>query len=355
MTRLFGFFVSIFLGTTSVRPVEACSICLTLPEFTLADRILSANVVILARPAFDNAFKYQPVTIIKGTQGKLSSLPDIPFLIDSATRAAFRSDTEARVLLIYGTDDIDAAGRGFSRSWKKVFRITPERARFLDALQTNGQNWILGETKDIERVTFFGSFLTHSDRILRDTAMVEISRAPYELVRAAGLAVPTEQLLQEVQTLQRFNYAPVSIRLLGLQSDATAVSIVRSRYKARLQNGGVHLEEWALAGIEADSSEALARIEAALTQATLSFDEKSSLIRALSDAGTSMPEHRAKILEIYGRVLDRDTSLAAQTAIAVRYWDFSPLQHRFDALLSAGNIDPATRFAIQTVLPTESR
>ncbi|WP_170406180.1 hypothetical protein [Ruegeria arenilitoris] len=54
---------------------------------------------------------------------------------------------------------------------------------------------------------------------MRDTALIEIDRAPYDLVRSLRINVPSDQLLREFRDKNRTGLFPVSIRLLGLQTD----------------------------------------------------------------------------------------------------------------------------------------
>ncbi|NOE24854.1 hypothetical protein [Ruegeria sp. HKCCD6157] len=340
--------LAIFLVTS--RPLQACSVCVTLPEASSADHIISADIIVLAGPTPDNPFRFSPVHILRGTEQKISTLPEIPFLIDSKTRAAFRSNPEKTVLFTYGATDKDGAGRSISRSWKRLFMMTPDRSRFVEDLTAVGGSWAYGDNDGSERVMFFAGYLSHEDHVLRNIAMVEIYRAPYEFVHPLRNTVPTEQLLQEFRSLNRISYIPVAVRLLGLQSDEQAASVVRSRFEQVLKSNGQNLYEWALAGIEIDGALAVTAIERALQRPGWLLPEKQSLIRALTEGGTVLPELRAQIIGIFSSELEKDRNLAPRIAVAMRNWGETALNHQFQALIVRGEIDPATQFVLGTIV-----
>ncbi|WP_170425696.1 hypothetical protein [Ruegeria arenilitoris] len=328
------------------RPAQACGVCVELPEYSLADRILSARVLVLAAPSPENPFRFVPISVLKGTPEQVAALPAIPFLVDSVTRAAFRADPSRTVLTIYGSGYRDKAGRGGSSSWTKAFLMTPQRAQFLHALREEGKDW---SDKDA-RVAFFSPYLTHEDRLLRNAALIEIHRAPYQSVAHLTDAVPTVQLLQEMRNPNRLAYAPAFIRLLGLQSDPEAKDRVRLRYQDALRGGGLNLYDWGLAGIEVDRAIAVSSIESALARSDRAIDEKRLLIRSLSDGGSAHPELQPKILDVFQRLLDSDSTLAIWIALAVRPWDTDTLTPTFEALLASDALDPATEFVIRTTI-----
>lgn len=338
------------ISLVTSRPLQACSVCVTLPEASLADHILSADVIVLAGPAPDNPFRYSPVQVLKGTEQKIATLPEIPFLIDSKTCTAFRSNPDNTVLFTYGATDKDGAGRSLSRSWKRLFILTPDRARFVEDLIVSGGSWVYGDSDSSERVMFFAGYLSHEDHALRNTAMVEIYRAPYEVVHPLRNMVPTEQLLQEFRSLYRISYLPVAVRLLGLQTDEQAISVVRSRFEQVLRSNGPNLYEWVLAGIEIDGALAVTAIERALQRPGWKLPEKQSLIRALSEGGTVLPELRAQIIGIFASELEKDRSLAPRIAVAMRDWGETALNYQFQALIVRGEIDPVTQFVLGTVV-----
>ncbi len=348
----FLLFVVIVFGFVSTpRMVNACPVCTTLPETTLADHLLAAEIVVLSGPAPDNPFKFTPVRVIKGTSEGLERMPEIPFLIDSRTRAAFRADPDKLILLTFGTTTKDAAGRGLSRKWTRIFSLTPDREQFLEALWIVGEHWRPGKGNYAERVEFFAQFLSDKDLVLRDTALIEIDRAPYSSIQILRNKVPVDMLLQEFGTINRLSFVPVSIRLMGLQiDDDRARKAVQSRYSQAMHSNSAYVYEWALSGIAMDGLSAIEVVSDALKTETLKPNSKRSLVRALADCGTVSPAFRNRITGVFAEVLKDDSALAMEIAIAMRDWNETQLDEQLLALLDSENLDPVTQFIIQTKL-----
>ncbi|WP_170329603.1 hypothetical protein [Ruegeria arenilitoris] len=332
----------------------ACAVCVTLPEYSLADRILSAQVMVLAAPAPDNPFSYSPVSVLKGTPEQLAVLPDIPFLVDSVSRSAFRTDPDRTVLMIYGGGVQDKAGRGYANVWSKSFLMTPDRTAFLDAVRARHADWSIGKTDDPTRVAFFSRFLTHEDRILRNAALIEIHRAPYPIARQVRDVVPTAHLMRDLRDVNRLAYAPTIIRLLGLQSDPEARALVQSRYRSALQTGSLNLTDWALAGIEVDGAVAVDLIGNGLAQQHRTQEDRQKLIQVLTDGGAARPELQAQILEIYRQELESSTSLAGWIALSVDVWGTGALTASLQEVLARDDVDPVAAFLIQNVLGADN-
>ncbi len=338
------------LGLAIPRASYACAVCIELPDASLADHILSAEVIVLAGPASDNPFRFEARIILKGDNEKLKSAPDIPFLIDSVTRRSFRSDPTRTVLLTYGPTYKENTGRSSSRHWRRLFILNPERHDFLEDLGTFGRLWAYGETDNPDRVLFFARYLGHSDHVLHNMALVEIGRAPYALLRPLSDRVPASLILQEFSDINRFAYRSAAIRLLGLQSDPQARSFVRTRYVRSLESGGLNSFEWALAGIETDQSTAISAIGAALQDPGKTKEHKKALIRALAEAGTLQSEFKPKIVQIFSAALENDPELLVQIAVATRNWGETALHQQFEALAALEETDLATQFVLNMVL-----
>lgn len=351
--RSFLIVLTCFVGLTAPRVLHACTVCVELPKASIADHVLAAEVIVLAGPTSGNPFKFSIRRVLKGSDDRLKEIPEIPFLVDSVTRRAFRSDPTNTVLFTYGATRTDRAGRSFSRGWKRIFTMTPERKEFIGKLRSVGQLWTYGETDSSDRISFFSDYLWHSDHVLHSTALVEIGRAPYDLVRPIGDRVSTNQILEELNRLDRFVYRPTVIRLLGLQSDTHARSIVRQRYIKALNNGGLNAFEWALAGIEADGALAIKSIDLVLQGNQMTDDDKWAFVRALTEAGSSQPRFRGEIIAILLTVLERDRTLAARIAFATRNWGKTPLHQQFKAIADHELTDPATEFVLNMVLDQE--
>ncbi len=348
-SRLFLTATVLFFCVFGPRFALACPVCTTLPETTLADHLIAADVIVLAAPVPGNPFKFVPKQQIKGSPDELARIPEIPFLIDSTTRAAFRANPEMTVLLTYGTVTKDAAGRGLSRKWTRIFKLNTAREHFLDALWRERELWRTSATEPDARIAFFAKYLSHEDPVLRDTALVEMDRAPYDSIQMLRNSVSTDDLLHEFNNINRISFVPVAIRLLGLQlDDDKAKRVVRSRYPRSVLQNSAYAYDWALAGVAMDGPSAVSTIDAALEAANLSLEHKRSLMRALADSGTVSPALRDQIVLIFSRELEQDHSSALEIAIAMRDWNETRLDSQLADLLESEDIDPVTQFIIQT-------
>lgn len=332
------------------RSLHACSVCIELPEASVADHILSADFIVLARPQPDNPFKFAPIQVWKENDREIGRLPEIPFLIDSVTRRALQSDPDKTVLFTYGSIDRDSAGRAISRRWTRIFLMTPERAEFVNRLREAAAFWPSTISVKQERIAFLANYLSHPDPILRNVALIEIHRAPYQLVHPLKTSVQTSQLLEEFGRIDRVSYIPVSIRLLGLQTDEKAAAVVRSNFAEVLRSKRSNVYEWALAGIEVDGMKAIRAIGEALGQFHVHHASIKELVRALADGGTVHPEYRPYIIGLYSEAMTNNASLAARIATTMQNWHSKALNHQFESLLQGDEIDPATRFVLAAIV-----
>jgi len=81
-------------------PAAACLACITLPEKTITDRLLEADVVALAREDPARPFSYAPVVLLRG-----DTLRPIPFLVDSTTRRRLAAEPGDAVLMAHAPED----------------------------------------------------------------------------------------------------------------------------------------------------------------------------------------------------------------------------------------------------------
>ena len=78
-------------------PAHACVVCVPLPERTLADHVVEAAAVALARHDPDDPFRYAVTEYLKGDAAGAPG--EIPFLVDSTTRRRMAADAEVFTIL----------------------------------------------------------------------------------------------------------------------------------------------------------------------------------------------------------------------------------------------------------------
>jgi len=328
----------------------ACGVCITLPEETLADRLLAAEVVVLARPDRRDQFLYDPVEQIAGARAGLANLPEVPFLIDSATRRALVADPDRGLVLTYRPERRAQRATATAGGWQPVFLSTPARLSFLHRVLEEGRAWPRARGADPARVAFFGSYLADADPMLRDAALAEISRAPYALIRSLAGHVPRAALAQNLAELDRVAYAPVTVLLLSLQADAATQARVRRHYQTVLKGGQIHLGAWALAALELDGAGVVPMIRARLLAPGTDHEARQELVRAMSEAGLVHHDLRDRMVPLLRAGLAADPALAAATAQAMYAWEDPALNAEFAALLQAEGLAPASEYILRLVL-----
>lgn len=333
-----------------LRPVLACGVCLSLAEDTLGDRVLSAKLIAIAAPSQTNPFAFSVVRVIAGAPSLRANVPPIPFLVDSSLRAAVRSGGSGEVLMTFGVDGQKQRRSGAPMTWHRLFRVTDDRLRFVEALRAEGVSWTVGQTNDPEKAAFFATYLAQGDPVLHDAALTELDRAPYRVLRGLGAYPPPTALSGNLTRVERLAFAAVSIRLLAADGRARSREVLRVHYPSGLKTSGPVLRAWALAAVETDGEEALARVTERLRSRKIAEATRVPLIRALVDAGTVEPTRRADIAKAFAVSLDRSLSGAVWIAFALKSWNDASLSPVFEQLLRRDDLNPATAFALQAAL-----
>jgi len=265
--RLAGVLLTVTLFVFAT-PAVACPVCIDRPEATLADRLLRAEVVIVAREDPAQPFHFAPVGILKGTVGA----EPIPLLLDSTTRRRLSARPDAGVLLLRDGDDWTRAG----------FADTVWRETVMTIL-SEGPRW--SRASD-ERFRFFEALLHHADDRVRHLAIDELSRARYGLIRA--MPRPIDGTTARRALVDRFEipWASFYILMLGLSERPGDQALVRDRHAAIARLGGSReLGAWAAALIEIDGAAAIGRL------AKTWFETPGRDVEALRDVITALAVH----------------------------------------------------------------
>jgi len=338
------------LVAATLRPAMACGICIALAEDTISDRILSAKIVVIAAPDPAHPFRFTPIEVVAGDTAVLDDLPPIPFLVDRAIRAKRRSGEKGAVVMTFGVDRTTRSMVAARLKWHRLFALNDARRQFLERVLEEGQSWSLGRTDDPGKVSFFASQLRQGDPVLYDTALTELSRAPYPVLRAMPEHPPPALLMPNLSRVERAAFAPVTIKLLAADQRARAAAMLRARYLSGIATSGQTLHAWGIAAVETDGKDALALVAQKLNAATTSDTSRRQLILALIDAGTVNPVLREDILEVFDTSLRNNLNGAAEIALAVTDWGEDALDPVFRVLLERDDVNPITAFALQTAI-----
>jgi hypothetical protein len=327
------------------RPAFACLVCIAIPERTLADRLIEAEMVVLARADPARPFTYAPVERLgagaREGQGEVGD-PSIPLLIDSTTRQRLAADPEAAVLLAR-----EASG------WVPLAFVDPTTRPILDQILTLAPVWD-GESYHASRFAYFARLYNHTNRTIRELALAEISRAPYALIRTMRPRVARADIARVLRDPRWREWAPIHILFLGLGEDPADHDFVRHMAELAARRGSApDLAAWLTALVEIDGPQAVAALRRTyLENEARAVEEVRALVTALAvlaEGGDPAlgPEIAATFRRLARTRPDFAGAAARQlTALA----DWSEADH-FALILASGSIDdPATEFAITAYL-----
>ena len=314
-------------------PAAACLVCIALPERTLADRVLGAEDVVLARPDPYQPFAFAPVATLKGGAAEAP----IPGLVDSQTRRRLAADPGAGVLFARDAD-----------GWTRLADTTPELLATVTAILDAAEEWD-AETDHAARFAFFAARHDHEDPTIRALALAEISRSPYSRIRSLTPRLGRAALARVMRDPKMVEWAPIHILFLGLSSDRADRAFVRRGFDMASATKGGYLAAWATALAEIDGPPAVDRLRALYFEAPGRDPEEMRAVAlalaTLAEGGD--PALRAGIDAAFRDLAMHRPALAGQAASYLTWAEDWSQADSLQALLAAGTVsDPAAEFAI---------
>jgi hypothetical protein len=318
-------------------PAAACLVCIALPERTLADQVIEAEAVVLARPDPARPFAFAPVAALKGD----AAGPAIPGLVDSATRRRLAADPEAAVLFARDAD-----------GWTRLADATPDLRATVETILAAASAWD-AEADHAARFAFFAERHDHPDAGVRALALAEISRAPYALIRTMTPRLGRAELARLMRDPKMADWAPIHILFLGLSTDPEDHAFVRRAFDAASRRGGAHLAAWATALAEIDGPPAIDRLRALYFETPgRSPEDLRGVVTAfatLADGGD--PALRPGIDAAFRGLAAGPPALAGEAARQLTWAQDWSQARTFADLLAAGAVsDPAAEFAVALYL-----
>ena len=162
------------MGMVGGSFVEACQICVPLRTESEADKLLSAQTVVLAREHPEKPYSYGAVRVLKG---RCDQDENMALLLNTSLRRLLLADPELHVLLA-------KVGDGDRAEWQ-LLGTTKNGAYFkvvCDILK-HAQEW---KKNPDARWKYFASYLGHEDEPLHKLAHIELNRAPYAVIKKLG-------------------------------------------------------------------------------------------------------------------------------------------------------------------------
>jgi len=342
-------------------PAAACPVCVDQGSKTLADQILEARVVALARPDPDDPLRFRANEVLQGAPNDLEQLPAIPFAVDAQTGRRLSADPGLSVLMTYSTDWDPGYGPEQDGPWYRHMIVTAARRATIDGIFLRGDRWDWGATTDADRFGFFAARIADPDPLIRDLALAEISRAPYAMIRTLTESLPTAKIRQKLASPDETPYAPVLILLLGASAEAAARDAAIVGFEQAMAHGSAQFPAWLVAGAEAGGKPALAQVTRLLTDAApLDPQQRWETVTALSVIGTAREDLREAIVPALAEAVHRYPELAADVAYTFFDWREWSLNAHFAELLDAEDpagdgVDHATRYILEIVVAQGAR
>ncbi|MCE8537880.1 hypothetical protein KBY27_10445 [Ruegeria pomeroyi] len=245
----------------------ACGVCIERPEKTFADLILEADTVVLAREDVKRPFRFEVTAVLAGSDPADLA---IPFLVDSATRRKLSSNASEGVLMVRQDS-----------TWTRVGYADAALQTVTGEILSFGPDW---QVAPAARFAFFEARLHDADPMLRHLAVDELSRAPYDRLRAMKRPVDGMQARHALADRAQLPWRQFYILMLGLSDHIEDHQLVRHRLARELRSGGsTDLQAWATAFLEIDGQDALAKlVHDWLEQPETDTDAVRAVIAALS-------------------------------------------------------------------------
>ncbi len=319
-----------------VRTADACQVCIPMPVKTLADRLLEADALVLAREDPERPFHYVTVKVLKGDPG------DAP--VD-----AFLPSMERRVLARYPKRHMLLARARPDSGWSSLGITDDEYERFVHRILEHEGSWKPMESNNPKRLAEFAPLLGHVNQRLHETAYLEIARAPYSEIRRIAAEVPIKTVRSMLDDPRYLEWRSLAILMLA-ESELPAD---RERIRKRLhdlQRLGItfNLAAWATAYLAIEREDGVERIQDwYLTRPDRSREELGEVVKALSVFANADATFREPVAEAYRTLLEEHPLLAPDIThdlIAWRRWDFADRIQAIRATIAKQ--DPLAAYAL---------
>jgi hypothetical protein len=285
-----------------------------MPARTLADRLLEADALVLAREDPERPFHFAALETLKGDPGDTP----IDAFLPSAERRVLAHHPERRMLLARaepggGWSALGIAGADYERVVRRVL--------------AHAGSWRPMETDNRQRLAEFVPLLGHADSRLHETAYLEIARAPYAEIRRIATEVPIETvrgMLDDPHYLEWRGLAIMMLAQSGRPIDRERIRITLND-KQRL-GSTINLAAWATAYLAVEGTAGVEPIRRwYLTAPGRSREELQQIVEALSVAAGADAALREPVAAAYRALLGTHPSLApavSRDLIAWRRPDF---------------------------------
>jgi hypothetical protein len=339
-----GVVLAVWLALTlPAAPVLACPVCTGgLPERSLAQQLADAERAVLANPTPGAPSRFTVVAAVMGESA-------VGEAIVAPTPAQETVDIESGKPALLVRDPTRAA-------WTNLGSIGTEHQALLRRIAALPPIATLSEAERRERVAFFYPYLEHAEPLLAQAAYHEIARAPYGTMRSLRPKLDTTRLWTWVDDPQRAGRYPLYYLLIGVAGNASDGARIEERI-ARRGIGAQTLAAMLVADLELRGESRVEHVERAyILDRDRTLGETQAALLALSVHGNEgAPISRARVIQAYRLMIEHRAPLAGFVAPDLAAWEYWDVVPDFVALLRAGKLHPASRFAIVNYLRASPR
>jgi hypothetical protein len=297
-----------------VQAASACQVCIPMPVKTLADRLLEADALVLAREDPARPFHYATVEVLKGDPGE-------------APIDAFLPSTERRLLAHCPQRRMLLARAKPGGGWSALGIADADYERVVRRILQYAGSWRPMEAANRQRLATFVPLLGHSDSRLHETAYLEIARAPYTEIRRIAAEVPIETVRDMLDEPRYLEWRGLAILMLAQSESPAGRERVKATFDYKQRLGSTfNLAAWATAYLAIEGASGVEQIQRwYLTRPDRSLEELQEIVKALSVIASAEPPMREQVATAYRALLAEHPSLAPDIIhdlMAWRRWDF---------------------------------
>ena len=293
----------------------ACSFHIALPELSIGDRVIESSNVILARENPDKPFSFHPVDSLKGE----TSNPDIPLLVDSATR---------RLLKLNQGDAVLISRSSASGEWRRLAYVREQDRTAFENMVAASNAW-QSEKGELDRFKFFAALHDHPQSSVRKITLTELDKTAYRHLRKMQVRLSAREIHDKLFDRYELPWIPIRILMLGILGSQESRSLIEKAIQ-NIEDSGFesNIGAWATAYIEVDGAEAIERltqrillnktspnksVESVLTAIAVQGSQgdpslKTAIDSSLEKTLDALPERAALIAGIFGAQQDYSQS-----------------------------------------------
>ncbi|MGD8265606.1 MAG: hypothetical protein PVH09_03515 [Chromatiales bacterium] len=297
------------------RTADACQVCIPMPVKTLADRLLEADALVLAREDPERPFQYAAVKVLKGDPGNTP----IDAFLPSMDRRILARYPQRHMLLVRAEED---------EGWSSMGIADEEYERFVRRILGHAGSWKPMESDNPQRLATFAPLLGHANTRLHETAYLEIGRAPYKDIRRIATEVPIETVRGMLDDPRYLEWRSLAILMLAESERPADRARIRKAFDDKQRIGiTFNLGAWATAYLAIEGESGLEDIRQwYLARPDRSREELREIVKALSVHASADASLREPVAEAYRTLLEVHPLLAPDIThdlIAWRRWDFA--------------------------------